>query len=74
MINPQFIISPPALRPEEGLCFAVVLKNIFGDFCQTNYLNICRTDLHEICRIGQPSAVDERSEVTFFDPSLTNEQ
>jgi len=36
--------------------------------CQTNYLNICRTDLYEICRIGRTLAVDERSEVTFFDP------
>jgi len=25
--------------------------NIFRDFCQTSYLNIYRTDLHEICRI-----------------------
>ena len=34
--------------------------------CQTNYLNICRTDLYEICRIGRTLAVDERSEVIFF--------
>ena len=33
-----------------------------------NYLNIYRTDIHEICRIGRTLAVDERSEVIFFDP------
>jgi len=37
-------------------------------FCQTNYLNICRTDLNEICRIGRNFAADERPEVIFSDP------
>jgi len=41
---------------------------IFSVFCQTNYLNICRTDLHEICRIGRTLAVDKRAEVIYFDP------
>jgi len=45
------------------------LKNIFSDFCQTDYLNIFRTDLLGICRIDRTVAVDERSEVAFFDPS-----
>ena len=31
----------------------------FSDFCQTNYLNIYWTDLHEICRIGRTLAVDD---------------
>ena len=39
--------------------------SIFSDFCQTNYLNIYQTDLHEICRIGRTLAVDERAEVSF---------
>ena len=53
---------------EEGLCFAVVclIKNIFIDFCQTNYLNIYRTDIYEICR--KTLAVDKWFEV-IFDPS-----
>jgi len=34
-----------------------------------HYLNIYRIDLHDICRIGRTLAVDERSEVIFFDPS-----
>ena len=42
---------------------------IFSDFSQTNYLNIYRTDLHEICRIGRTLSVDERSEVIFVDSS-----
>ena len=33
----------------------------FSNFCKTNYLNIYRTDLHEICKIGRTLAVDERS-------------
>ena len=47
--------SPPALRA----CFAVVSK-YFSDFCQTNYLDICQTDLHEIYRICRTLVVDER--------------
>ena len=35
------------------------------DFCQTNYLDIHRTDLYEICRDGRTLFVDERSEVIF---------
>jgi len=38
---------------------------LISDFFQTNYLNIYRTDLHEICRTGRIWAVDERSEVIF---------
>jgi len=49
--------------------FRCCLKNIFSDFCQTNYLNVYRTDLHEIYRIGRTLAVDERREVIFFDLS-----
>jgi len=66
-----------AKRSRGGLCFADVLffKDIFTDFCQTKYLNVYRTDLHEICRICRTLAADERSEVIFqhmklfFDPS-----
>ena len=40
----------------------------FSDFCQTNYLNVYLTDLHEICRIGNlwPQTNDLK---LFFDPS-----
>jgi len=41
----------------------------FSDFCQSNYLNIYRTDLHEICRIGRTLGANECSQVIFFDPS-----
>jgi len=37
---------------------AVVLKKYSSDFCQTNYLNVYRIDLHEICMIGRTLAVD----------------
>ena len=47
----------------------VLLFISFSDFCQTNYLNIYRTDLREICTIGRTFAVDERTEVIFFDSS-----
>ena len=36
------------------------------DFCETNYLNIYRTNLHEICMICRTLAVDEQSEVIFY--------
>jgi len=32
-------------------------------------LKICETDLYPICRNGRTVAVDERTEVKFFDPS-----
>jgi len=44
----------------------LLFKNIFSDFCQTNYLNIYRADLHEICRIGRTLAVDERVDLKLF--------
>ena len=43
----------------------VLLFISFSDFC----LNIYRTDLREICTIGRTFAVDERTEVIFFDSS-----
>jgi len=39
----------------------------FSDFCQTNYLNICVTDLNQICRFGRTLAVDLE---LFFDSSI----
>jgi len=47
-------------------CFTFII-NFFRDFCQTNYLNSYRADLHEICTFGRTFAVDERSGVIFFD-------
>jgi len=39
------------------------------DYCQTNYLNIYQTDLHEICRFARTMvAVDKRPGSNFFDP------
>jgi len=40
------------------------LNNILVISFKTNYLSICWTDLHEICRIGRNLAVDERPEVS----------
>jgi len=36
----RFWLSHPFCAGEEGLCFVVVLKIYFSDFCPTNYLNI----------------------------------
>jgi len=44
---------------------------IFSDFCQTNYLNIYRIDLPEVCGIDRTMAVDERSEVILPIPQGT---
>ena len=51
--------------------FCVYFFHIFSDSCQTNYLNIYQTDLHEICSDGRTLAVDERSAVSFFMPQGT---
>ena len=51
---------PPHLAYVATLpCETVVNKTSHND------LNIHKTDLHEICRTGKSSAVDERSEVIF---------
>ena len=42
------------------------LLYIFSYFCQSNDLNIHRTDLYEICRDGRTLAVDERHGNQFF--------
>jgi len=63
----MYILATRSARSvgEEGLCFARVSKIPFSDFCQTDYLNIYRTDLHEICRIGGTSAVDDDLKLLF---------
>ena len=54
------IISPPALRKAQARRAVVFfVLTFFSNFCQTNYLNIYRTYLHEICMIGRTLAVDE---------------
>jgi len=40
----------------------------FNDCVQTSCLNICRTDLREVCRVGRTVAVDERSVVSSSIP------
>jgi len=62
-----------AKRRRGGLMFCsnvvfLIKKVYFSHFCHINYLNIYWTDLHEVGRIGRTLAVDERSEVIFFDP------
>jgi len=41
----------------------------FSDICQTNYLNIYWTDLHEIFMIDRTLVVGECLEDIVFDPS-----
>jgi len=50
---------------EERSRFADVLffNYIFSDFCQTDYLNMCAIDFHDICGIARTLVVDELSEV-----------
>ena len=61
--------SKPSRLRRWAICFARVCFILFIflviSFCQTNYLNIYQTDLHEICRFGRTLAVGERSEVSF---------
>ena len=47
--------------------FSSCFKKYCCDFCQTNYLSIYRTHLHEICRIRRSLAADKRC--YFFDLS-----
>jgi len=56
------LISLPALREAPaGRAYVLLMFFIylyFTDFCQTNYLNICRTDLQRTCWDGRTTAVD----------------
>ena len=45
------MISPSALRKD--VMFCCCFNDYFSDFCRTSYLNIYRTDHHEICTIGR---------------------
>jgi len=62
---PSASCSCPEVQARRAYVLLVFYFIYFSDFCQTNYLNVYRTDLHEICRIGWTLAVDERSEVIF---------
>ena len=50
------MISPSALRKD--VMFCCCFNDYFSDFCRTSYLNIYRTDHHEICTIGRWLALD----------------
>jgi len=66
--------SPLGLREAEGglmFCLRFLFIYFFYDFCQTNYLNIYQTDLHQISRIGRITAADQRSEASFSIPQGT---
>jgi len=51
-------------------CFFLVYL-FFNDFRQTNYLKICRTDLHHSFRVGRTLAMDDQSEIGFSIPQRT---
>ena len=50
----------------------VLLRFIFNDSCQSSYLKIYQTDLRQVFSIGtgRTIAVDDQSEISFFDPSF----
>ena len=62
-------LSLVALLAEGGLmfclCFLFIFFVILNDFCQTNYLNIYRADLRQICRDGRTVAVDKGLKLVF---------
>jgi len=45
------------------LCF------FFTDLCQTNYLKIYQTDVHQICIFGRTMAVDGPFELVLRSPA-----
>jgi len=50
---------------------ALPLLLIFNGSCQTNSINIYRTDLRELCRVGRTMAADNQSEISFSIPQWT---
>ena len=68
-VSACFLAHPLCAKRRRGglmfcRCFTFII-NFFSRFCQTNYLNSYRADLHEICTFGRTFAVDERSGVIF---------
>jgi len=55
--------SPSGFSEADGVLF--LFLNVYSDFFKTNYLNIHRTDLYEICRDGRTLSVRERPAVIF---------
>jgi len=67
-------VSPAALREAHARTAYLLLMfcyffTQFSDICQTNYLNIYWTDLHEIFMIDRTLVVGECLEDIVFDPS-----
>ena len=52
------LLARPLCAKQASVLLMFYFFYIFSDFSQTNNLNIYRTDLHEICRIGRPLSVD----------------
>jgi len=50
----DYDFSPLTAAKQKRIMFC----SLFNDFYQTNYRNIYRTDLHQICRVGRTMAVD----------------
>jgi len=59
-------------HPAFSRMWANVVLLLFTDLRQTDYLNIHRADLRQICRVGRtPWSVDERPKVNFWIPQRT---
>ena len=54
------LFSPPGCGPT-----SVSNLFVFNDSCQTSYLKVHRTDLHQIFRIESNMPADDQSEISF---------
>jgi len=57
-------VSPPGCC-DADLCSASLSLYILNDFCQTSYLNICPSDLCQICTACRTMVVDDQSGISF---------
>jgi len=65
----HFVIIEAQARTAYLLLMFYIFFTQFSDICQTNYLNIYWTDLHEIFTIDRTLVVGECLEDIVFDPS-----
>ena len=56
---------PAAVNRPSGL-YVLLLFLIYNDSCQTNYLNIYRTDLRQILRVGRTTVAADPSEINLL--------
>jgi len=61
-----FLVRSAAESSRPSGLYVLLLFLIYNDSCQTNYLNIYRTDLRQILQVGRTTAAGDPSEINLL--------